>query len=1043
MRSYFLFLISLLLFVPLGSHAGTQRLTQADGGNSTDRQTAKSSRQPCDFLLADPLGMSVSLPQQSSTPALAPGEVPDELGPSFYIGGDVAYGPASGMQREAAIAFDGTNYMVVWCDDRSGVNVYGARVDPAGAGPVLDPTGIPVSTAFGRQTSPAIAFDGTDYLVVWTDYRNGSQGDIYAARVTQLGTVLDPGGFVISDAPGSQSCPAIAFDGANYFVVWQDARSGAWDICGSRVNPSGIVLDVSGIPISTAPGSQCEPAVAFAGTSYLVAWGDTRSGWGATYCARVSLLGSVLDPAGIGVGGGPELGGAPSVASDDDIYLVVWDAGENDCFGYYGDIFGRRVSQSGALIDSTPIVISDAAQGQMNAAAVFNGTDYVVVWTDNRNGYFIDDDIYGSRVSPSGIVRDPDGIVITSVSSKQRFPAIASDLGGGCLVAWEDWARGFDIWGARLNSYGVVLDPDAIAISTAAVSQAAPVAAFDGTNYMLVWTEERDAYDIYGLRVSSSGNVLDQQAIPIAAGPGIQWFPNMCFGASQYLIVWQRYWGERIYGARVNPSAAVLDSAGILLSGFTNWGEWYPDVAFDGTSYFAVWQEFRSVAPAVVGVRLSPSGEVIGPGIGFPAEAGSYDSPPAIAFDGTNYLVVWADERNWPGRDIYCARVSPSGQILDPDGIAISTAREQQFNPAVTFDGHNYFVVWTDSRAGSYESGTRDTYGARITPSGTVLDTAGIVISNAVGAQTASSIAYDGANYIVVWMDARNSNWDIYGARVTPSGSLLDTNGFAISTSEEGQTHPSLTSGSAGQVLIAYSSFMPAPEYRTYRIWGNLWTSSTVLEARVEIHPRTLNTRSKGRWITCHIELPDGNDVAEIDVPSVRLNSIVSAERSGSVIADHDGDAHGDLMLKFDRAAVASILPVGDDVSVTVAGDVGTQRFVGVDHLRVIASPSAQDTGESSEFHSNAVSLEVGPNPHRFFTHITYTVPSSAGVVLQIWNVEGRLIRTLENATRSEGVYVTQWDGKDDTGTQVSSGLYFCRLEVGREVVTRKLTFLR
>jgi hypothetical protein len=487
----------------------------------------------------------------------------------------------------------------------------------------------------------------------------------------------------------------------------------------------------------------------------------------------------------------------------------------------------------------------------------------------------------------------------------------------------------------------------------------------------------------------------------------------------------------------------VLDSAGILLSGFTNWGEWYPDVAFDGTSYFAVWQEPRSVAPAVVGVRLSPSGELIGPGIGFPAEAGSYDSPPTIAFDGTNYLVVWADERDWPGRDIYCARVSPSGQILDPDGIAVSTAREHQFNPAVTFDGHNYFVVWADSRAGSYESGTRDICGARITPSGTVLDTAGIVISNAVGAQTAPSIAYDGANYIVVWMDARNSNWDVYGARVSPSGSVLDTDGLAISTSEENQTHQSLTSGSGGQVLIAYSSFMPAPEYRTYRIWGNFWTSSAVLEAWVEIHPRTLDTRSKGRWIACHIELPDGNDVAEIDVPSVRINSIVSAEHSESVIADYDGDAHRDLMLKFDRAAVASILPVGDDVSVTVTGDMGTQRFVGVDHIRVIASPSVQDTGESSEFRPDAISLEVVPNPHRLFTYITYTVPRSAGVALQIWNVEGRLVRTLENATKSEGVYGTQWDGKDDAGTQVSSGLYFCRLEVGREVVTRKLTFLR
>jgi hypothetical protein len=1032
MKSCLMFLTSFLLLIPLSSHAGTQRLNQTKSENSPSRQTSSGSRQPCDFLLDDAFGLNISLPRLSNAPASTSSEVPDELGPAFYIGGDVAYGPAPDMQQEAAIAFDGTTYMVVWCDNREGNDIYGARVTSAGAGVLLDQTGIPISTAVGCQTSPAIAFNGTDYLVVWVDYRNGSQGDIYAARVSPSGKVLDPEGIVISSAPGSQLSPAIAFDGADYLVVWQDARGGDWDcdIYGSRVSPSGVVLDVGGIAISTAPGSQAEPAVAFGGTNYLVVWGDTRSGWGATYCARVSVSGSVLDSTGIGVGDGPELGGAPSVASDGNIYLVVWDAGENDCFGYYGDILGRRVSQSGTLIDSTRLVISDAAGGQMNAAAVFNGTDYVVVWTDHRDGYFIDNDIYASRVSPSGIVRDPDGIMITSLTSKQQFPAIASNSGGGCLVVWEDWDRGFDIWGARVDSFGVVLDPDAIAISTAAASQTAPVAAFDGTNYMLVWTEERAGDEIYGSRVSSSGDVLDQQAIPIAAAPGTQWFPDICFGASQFVVVWQRYSGEQIYGARVSSSVAVLDSAGILLSGFTNWGEWYPDVAFDGTNYFTVWHEPRSVPPAVVGVRLSPLGEVVGPGIGLPASAGSYDSPPAIAFDGTNYLVVWADERNWPGRDVYCARVNPSGQILDPDGSAISTAREHQFDPAVAFDGDNYFVVWTDSRAGSYESGTRDIYGARITPSGTVIDTAGIVISNSSGAQVAPSIAFDGTNYLVVWMDSRNSNWRIYGARVTPSGIVLDPNGFAMSSSGEIQTHPSVTKGPVGQLLIVYSSFMPAPEYGAYRTWGNLWTSSTTIQAHIEIDPKTLNTRDGGRWITCHIELPDGNDVEEIDVGSVRINGSVPAEQSLSEIGDYDGDSHPDLMLKFDRSVVTSILPVGDDVLVTVTGKVGTEQFVGVDHIRVIASP-------------NAASLEVSPNPYRLSAHITYAVPGTAKVVLRIWNVEGHLVRTLENTTRSGGVYATQWDGTDEDGRQVSSGLYFCRLEIGQGVVTRKLALLR
>ena len=75
------------------------------------------------------------------------------------------------------------------------------------------------------QSDAQVAFDGTDYLVVWMDYRGYELGpdyaDIYAARVTPDGTDLDPNGIPIAVRGGLlEGQPAVAFDGTNYLVTW-------------------------------------------------------------------------------------------------------------------------------------------------------------------------------------------------------------------------------------------------------------------------------------------------------------------------------------------------------------------------------------------------------------------------------------------------------------------------------------------------------------------------------------------------------------------------------------------------------------------------------------------------------------------------------------------------------------------------------------------------------------------------------------------------------------------------------------------------------
>ncbi|MFH0777302.1 MAG: hypothetical protein V2A71_01595, partial [Candidatus Eisenbacteria bacterium] len=158
-----------------------------------------------------------------------------ELGPAFQMEITSRYAGATDHQELADAAFDGTRSLVVWMDGRleSGYDVFGARIDTAGV--VLDRGGIAISCAPGFQCSPAVAFDGANYLVVWQDWRSGTERQIYGARVDTLGTVLDTAGIAISTVAGWQDSPAIAFDGTNYLVVWEDTRGADRDIYGARV----------------------------------------------------------------------------------------------------------------------------------------------------------------------------------------------------------------------------------------------------------------------------------------------------------------------------------------------------------------------------------------------------------------------------------------------------------------------------------------------------------------------------------------------------------------------------------------------------------------------------------------------------------------------------------------------------------------------------------------------------------------------------------------------------------------------------------------
>jgi len=83
------------------------------------------------------------------------------------------------------------------------------------------------------------------------------------------------------------------------------------------------------------------------------------------------------------------------------------------------------------------------------------------------------------------------------------------------------------------------------------------------------------------------------------------------------------------------------------------------------------------------------------------------------------------------------------------------------------------------------------------------------------------------------------------------------------------------------------------------------------------------------------------------------------------------------------------------------------------------------------------------PNPFNPTTVIEYALPKSSQVKIQIYNVLGQRVRNLVDERQEPGYKMINWDGKDDQGNEVSSGIYFYRIVAGDFVKCKKMTLLQ
>lgn len=701
----------------------------------------------------------------------------------------VAGGPSTTTERTPVSASDGTDHFVVWlsggatCSSSAPCDLYGVRMSAAGA--VL---GVPVRIGEGvKETSPKIAFDGTNYLVAWVRERGG----IYAARVSRTGALLDATPLQLST---TSVAPSVACTMSDCLVVWDVARPGlpiTFEIHGTRLSHAGAVI----APADRTIAAGVSLALAASQTGYLLGHSPTGdSPWNLT---RLDATGTVMGSSVTGLPRG-------AIASNGTDFAAAWyqPAGSAIPQGTYG----ARINAAGALVDMAGVML-DAT----NTAPI-------------RFGAFAAGRYQFASNTGAVVGLTPAGVAVPRVSTSAFGSTAptgfsASATASYVFAASSATGMSLDVCAARLPATPAEPAPTMLTLTTGANSQTSPRIAFDGTNYLVVWIDTRNGSagaNVYGVRVSTDGRVLDSRALRIS---NTATDANVGYDGTQFVVFWSNNDSAtsrfRVFATRVRSDGTVVDATGSMI--YT--GAQYLSVrdiavACDGHACLGAWTMggASSAGPShtVEGRVLDPA--LMGPSFTLASDRGV--GAISAAWVGSQYVLSWECSTGSIFGGSYAAHVSAAG-IASGMTATVSDAPRRLNAPVVAGAGSDYFIAGLSNEATMSNPASNFVSVRRFNAMGVPQEAAPLAVST--GNQPGTPVlAYDGTNYVMVWVDSRSPG--MWGTRVSPTRTEIDSPSFAIGSSTGVQRY-ALHAGPAGQTLLAYQRREVGNLDRVYLRW--------------------------------------------------------------------------------------------------------------------------------------------------------------------------------------------------------------------------------
>lgn len=957
----------------------------------------------------------------------------------------------------SSVVMDDGSIVYVWSDTRDGDrDIFGQKIDADGnpvwgenSGSTEYPEmmeGIKINGEVNRQEDiVAINAGDGNVIVAWIDFRNETNGDVYAQKLNSEGEIQwDPAGVPLCLISGGQISLNIVNDAnGGIYLVWYDGRNpGGTDIYGTHLLGDGTIAagwSVDGDPIVNASGGQNQHTFWEDGTGgAILAWHDERSPDNEDiYIQRIASNGDLLwGENGTLLTDTPGVQEKPKVAPDTDgNFVFAWIDKSVDVSG--GNLRAMKVDLNGNNVWTNETIIYAGEGVQRNPRLEQNPEGGVfAVWEDGRNNSEFKD-IYAQKINSDGTLAwNTTGVEVTTNENDQLNPRLVNDGDGGCWIIWDDGRflghPNEDIYVQHLDNAGTAeFEAGGKFVCNAIREQFSPLIKRNSEGgYLVTWGDNRSgSTGIYMQLLNStgveqfpengkvlyfglSGDAKDYTIIENDDNPVIVWKDTRNVGIKQtYMQVLN---GDGTFQLAKN---------GVAVTEMTNYDQEGIAVSYNETDEVlaVAWQETRGDYNQIYAQAVDLNGTSLWNSAGLILAANNAEQQNArisLAEDGS-YYIGWSDFRDDWNFGIVAQRVIDGEIQWDAEGVIIvDEVGDEKLNAIID----NYFI-W---QGGPW--GNSDIFIKRIASDGTTADgwdDDAVVVCGENGDQVNARAIEVAGGILVVWDDLRDGNQDIYGQLVALDGTLLwAEGGIALSAMPNDQALGN---------IISY-------EDDIYAVWADL------RDGQWDVYAQNYDMNGAEQWTA------DGYGVATTEnteqAPYITGNSTTNVVFWEGIVGEGEGedaesnlyaqllDADGNPQWAADGEVISSAIrnqnnPMavtnGADYCVVIWEDTRSSGKTDIYNIYaqklLIGGSSSEDTtvpANTARVHQNY------PNPFNPSTTITYNLPKDVNedFELKIYNVKGQLVNSLKAGEKS-----VTWNGKNKLGSTVSNGIYFYRLE--------------